>query len=106
MEKHTPEIWHNTGLEIRNQAGMIIATVYKHLESNQSKEQAITNAALISRAPSLLEENNKLREALKLFWDESTGNFDAKSCGHKFNCVCAGNKTRELLYPLTDQTKS
>ena len=34
---------------------MIIANVYKHLESNQSKEEALYNARLIALAPEMLE---------------------------------------------------
>lgn len=51
--KHTQ--WSSNGLEIRSQSGMILANVYEHLPSNQSREEAEEIARLIASAPELLE---------------------------------------------------
>ena len=60
--KHTQREWHNNGLEIRSQSGMILANIYKHLPSNQSLEEAEANARLMASAPELLEALNELKE--------------------------------------------
>lgn len=54
--KHTEGEWGNTGLEIRNKkTSMILAKVHKHLQANQSEEEALANAKLIAAAPEMLE---------------------------------------------------
>jgi len=54
--------WNNNGLEVRSQSGMILANVYKHLKLNQSKEEAIQIAKLISAAPELLKSLIRSRD--------------------------------------------
>ena len=58
----TKREWHTTGLEIRAQNSMILANVYKHLEINQSIEEATANAKAISAVPEMI---NALIEAVK-----------------------------------------
>lgn len=54
--KHTHGEWTNTGLEIRHKSrGIILATIYSHLASNQPQDEANANAKLIAAAPDLLE---------------------------------------------------
>jgi len=64
--KHTKGNWSNTGLDIRSQSSLLLATVYKHLESNQSKEEALANAKLIASAPKLLEALKLMYETARL----------------------------------------
>lgn len=65
--EYTQGEWSNTGLEIRlkNSIPMILATVHKHLPSNQSKLEAEANARLISQAPKMHQLCEAMFDMLK-----------------------------------------
>ena len=39
-------------------------------------------------------------EALSLYWNEATGQYDKKSCGHNFTCICVGEKVSAAIHAL------
>lgn len=64
--QHTQGKWTSTGLEIRHKnRGLILATVYSHLESNQPRQEAEANAKLIASAPDLLEAMQEFCERVE-----------------------------------------
>lgn len=75
--KHTKGEWHDVaGVEIRSQAGLLLATTYKHLEANQSKEEREANAKLMAAAPELLEALKTIIDRLEEYPDLCRGYSD------------------------------
>ena len=54
-KKFTQGDWHADSNEIRDYKGLIIATVYTHLEINMPLKEKLANAKLIAAAPDLLD---------------------------------------------------
>lgn len=76
-EKHTPGPWKVVGTEIW--AGSRRITMGRGAYDVKDRNQRDANAALIARAPALLAQNKRLREAL----EEMVGVFSgtSESCG-------------------------
>ena len=68
--KITKGEWHNNGLEVRAQSGLILANVYKHLEVNQPKEEAKAKAQLFADAGTTANKCGKLPSELLSERDE------------------------------------
>jgi hypothetical protein len=64
-----------------------------HVEDIRAEQDYEMLAAISAR----LMAAEKLNEALKIYWNQATGNYKAKSCGHEFTCVCIGDKTIDAL---------
>ena len=64
-KKFTQGDWHAVSNVIRDYKGLIIATVYNHLQINMPLKEKLANAKLIAAAPDLLEAlENLLDECL------------------------------------------
>lgn len=88
--KHTPGPWRYSSSDaythqVRSENGTLVCSFSQYSNGNSSYD-----AKLSAAAPELLE-------ALELWWHESTGQMDKKSCGHDYTCTCVGQKTRAAI---------